>query len=75
MTTKSVPARLECAPARGTLHGPLRARLNRLAHAKGLAHAAAYLVSVTDRVQRARDAGATYDELDALVTKIEQGGF
>lgn len=71
MTLISTPARLKCAPARGTLHGPLRARLNRLAHAKGLAHAAAYLVAVTGQVQAAREAGAEYDELDELVSRLE----
>jgi hypothetical protein len=53
------------------LQGPLRARINKLAHLQGQRHEAALKVAVMAQVQHARDSGATHDELNALVDRME----
>ena len=63
------------------LAGPLRARINRLAHSQALQHEASLKASLLKQVQTARDDGASFDELAALVGKLETaptegvGGF
>lgn len=53
------------------LQGPLRARINRLAHRQALQHETRLRASLLAQVQTARDNGATFDELAALVDKLE----
>ena len=53
------------------LAGPLRARINRLAHAHALQHEIRFKASLLERVQTARDGGASFDELAALIGKLE----
>ena len=53
------------------LTGPLRARINRLAHAQALHHETRLKASLLAQVQTARDGGASFDELAALVGKLE----
>lgn len=58
-------------PAPRPLHGPLRSRVNQLAHAQGLRYENALRSELMAQIQAARDGGATFDELAALVDKIE----
>ena len=51
--------------------GPLRARINKLAHAQGLTHEARQKAAMLAQVQTARDVGARYDELAELVAAME----
>lgn len=53
------------------LAGPLRARINRLAHSQALQHETRLKASLLEQVQAARDGGASFDELTALVTALE----
>ena len=53
------------------LTGPLRARINRLAHMQGLQHEMHLKALLLKQVQAARDGGASFDELAALVAKLE----
>ena len=53
------------------LAGPLRTRINRLAHAQALHHEARLKALLLEQVQTARDDGASFDELAALVTELE----
>ncbi len=53
------------------LTGPLRARINRLAHAQALHHETRLKAVLLEQVQTARDGGASFDELAALVAKLE----
>ena len=53
------------------LAGPLRARINRLAHLLALHHETRLKASLLEQVQNARDGGASFDELAALVAKLE----
>ena len=53
------------------LTGPLRARINRLAHAQALHHETRLKAVLLKQVQTARDNGASLDELAALVAKLE----
>ena len=53
------------------LAGPLRARINRLAHAHALHHETSLKASLLDQVQTARDGGASFAELAALVARLE----
>ena len=57
--------------AQRPLAGPLRARINRLAHTHALHHEARLKASLLEQVQSARDSGASFDELAALVAKLE----
>ena len=57
--------------AQRPLVGPLRARINRLAHAQALQHETRLKASLLVQVQAARDGGASFDELAALVAKLE----
>lgn len=57
--------------AQRPLAGPLRARINRLAHSHALHHEARLKASLLEQVQRARDGGASFAELAALVDKFE----
>ena len=63
------------------LAGPLRARINRLAHAQALHHETRLRASLLKQVQTARNDGASFDELAALVAGLEAappggvGGF
>ena len=52
------------------LAGPLRARINRLAHTQALQHETRLKASLLEHVQSARDGGASFDELAALVDKL-----
>ena len=53
------------------LAGPLRARINRLAHAQALQHEMRLKASLLEHVQSARDSGASFRELAALVDTLE----
>lgn len=53
------------------LAGPLRARINRLAHSHALHHETRLKASLLEQVQTARDDGASFEELAALVDKME----
>ena len=53
------------------LAGPLRARINRLAHEQALQHEIRLKASLFNRVQTARDSGASFNELAAMVAKLE----
>ena len=53
------------------LTGPLRARINRLSHSHALHHEARFKALLLEQVQSARDGGASFDELAALVAKLE----
>lgn len=53
------------------LAGPLRARINRLAHSHAMHHEARLKASLLEQVQTARDGGASFDELAAMVTAME----
>ena len=57
--------------AQRPLAGPLRARINRLAHSHALHHEARLKASLLEQVQSARDGGASFAELAALVAKLE----
>lgn len=63
------------------LAGPLRALINRLAHAHALHHETRLKASILEQVQAARDDGASFDELAAMVSRLEvaplgvQGGL
>ena len=57
--------------AQRPLAGPLRVRINRLAHAQALQHETRLKASLLEQVQSARDSGASFDELAALVAKLE----
>ena len=51
------------------LTGPLRARINRLAHTHALHHEARLKASLAEPVQSARDGGASFDELAGRAAK------
>lgn len=53
------------------LAGPLRVRINRLAHAHALQHETRWKASLLEQVQTARDGGASFEELAAMVTELE----
>ena len=53
------------------LTGPLRARINRLAHAQALHHETSLKASLLEQVHAARDDGASFDELAAMVSRLE----
>ena len=53
------------------LAGPLRARINRLAHAHALHYETRLKASLLEQVQAACDGGASFDELSALVARLE----
>jgi hypothetical protein len=53
------------------LAGPLRARINRLAHSQAAQHETRLKALLLKQVQAARDSGASFDELAALVAKLE----
>lgn len=57
--------------AQRPLAGPLRARINRLAHSQAMHHEARMKASLLEQVQSARDGGASFAELAALVAKLE----
>ena len=57
--------------AQRPLAGLLRARINRLAHSHALHHEARLKASLLEQVQSARDSGASFAELAALVDKFE----
>ena len=57
--------------AQRPLAGPLRTRINRLAHAQALQHETRLKASLLEQVQSARDSGASFDELAALVANLE----
>ena len=53
------------------LAGPLRGRINRLAHSHALQQESRLRALLLEQVQTARDGGASFDELVALVGKME----
>ena len=52
------------------LTGPLRVRINRLAHAQALQHETHLKALLMEQVQAARDGGASFAELAALVDRL-----
>ena len=57
--------------AQRPLAGPLRARINRLAHSHALHHETRLKALLLEQVQTARDGGASFAQLAALVAKLE----
>ena len=57
--------------AQRPLAGPLRARINRLAHSYALHHETRLKALLLEQVQTARDSGASFAEQAALVDKLE----
>ena len=57
--------------AQRPLAGPLRTRINRLAHTQAMHHETRLKALLLEQVQTARDGGASFTELAALVTKLE----
>ena len=57
--------------AQRPLAGPLRARINRLSHSHALHHETRLKASLLEQVQSARDGGASFDELAALIAEQE----
>ena len=53
------------------LAGLLRARINRLAHAQALHYETRLKALLLEQVQAARAGGASFDELQVLVAKLE----
>jgi hypothetical protein len=53
------------------LSGPLRARLNKLAHMRAQTHETALRAALVAQVQQARDTGQSNDQLSALVDRLE----
>ena len=53
------------------LTGLLRARINRLAHSQALHYETRVKALLLEEVQTARDAGASFDDLAALVDRLE----
>ena len=53
------------------LRGPLMARINRLAHAHAIRQEPRLRAALLEQVQTARDSGASFEELAALVDKME----
>jgi hypothetical protein len=53
------------------LNGPLRVRVNKLAHQQAQRHETALRAALMAQVQRARDAGQSYDQLSAMVDRLE----
>lgn len=58
-------------PTPKPLNGPLRSRINRLAHAHALHHEAALRAALLAQVQTARNCGASLDQLAAMVEGLE----
>ena len=52
------------------LTGALRVRINRLAHAQALQHETHLKALLLEQVQAARDGGASFAELAALVDRL-----
>jgi hypothetical protein len=52
------------------LNGPLRVRVNKLAHQQAQSHEIALRATLVAQVQQARDAGQSYDQLSALVDRL-----
>ena len=59
------------AHAQRPLAGPLRARINKLAHMLGLQHEMHSKALLLKQVQAARNDGASFVELSALVDNLE----
>ena len=59
------------AHAQRPLAGPLRARINKLAHTRALQHEIRLKTSLTEQVKNARNGGASFVELSALVDNLE----
>ena len=57
--------------AQRPLAGPLRARINRLAHSQALQHETRLKALLLEQVQAARNSGASFDELAAMVSRLE----
>ena len=53
------------------LAGPLRARINRLAHSQALQHETRLKALLLEQVQTARDGGGSFADLAALVDSME----
>ena len=53
------------------LAGPLRARINKLAHSQALQNEIRLKTSLTEQVKSARNDGASFVELSALVDNLE----
>jgi hypothetical protein len=58
-------------PTTKPLGGPLRTRLNKLAHKQAQTHETALKAALMNQVQQARDSGLGFDELSALVARLE----
>ena len=59
------------AHAQRPLAGPLRARIIKLAHSQALLHETRLKAGLIEQVKSARNDGASFVELSALVAKLE----
>ena len=55
------------------LRGPLKSLINRLAHTQALLYGAAQKALMLAKVQAGRAAGASFVELEGMVSKMEAG--
>lgn len=53
------------------LYGPIRARVNKLAHEQGLRHEHALRVSMLAQLERARDGGESFAQLCERMAQFE----
>lgn len=54
-----------------TLSKPIQSRVNRLAHKQAFEHERRIKLELTTQLLKARDDGASYDDLTALLDKLE----
>jgi len=59
-------------PTPRPLTGPLRTRLNKLAHTEGQRHEHALRISMLAQLQRARDSGESFAQMSERVSAFEQ---
>jgi hypothetical protein len=57
--------------AQTPLTGPLRVRINRLAHTHAVLHEMRLKASWLEQVEAARDSGASFAEMAAMVAQLE----
>ena len=53
------------------LSGPLRSRINKLAHAQGLHHESALRATMQSQLEHARDAGESFAQLCERMARFE----
>jgi hypothetical protein len=58
-------------PTTKPLGGPLRTRVNKLAHQQAQTHETVLRAALVAKVQQARDAGQSYDQLSEMLSRLE----